>query len=124
MIRLLALGFLTAYGCFIWHALTHPTAINQLFSVLDPGISLYSQYDPENPATFERLACERMLRNSNPPVRKNAAGRLGALGHDARPAVPALMDALNDSEWGVVDAAAQALLEIDPIAAKNAGLSR
>jgi HEAT repeat protein len=125
MKRLLALGLclIVAYVSSIWYALTHPTEICQLVSATDPAAQLLAKYDPENPKTWERLACERKLQHRNPAVRIEAANKLGELGTEGRPAVPALLDALNDDDWGVVDAAVSALKRIDPIAAKNAGLN-
>jgi hypothetical protein len=55
-------------------------------------------------------------------VRRTAAGTLGSFGADARSAVPALTAALKDREPGVRRTAAQALKQIDPDAARKAGV--
>jgi hypothetical protein len=126
MKRLLVLGLclFVIYVSCVWYGLTHPTEINRLLSASDPASDLLDKYDPVDPTTWERLVCERKLKHKNPAVRIDAVNRLGELGFAGRAAVPALLDALNDEDWGVVDAAANALLNVDPMAAKNAGLSR
>ena len=69
-----------------------------------------------------------LLRDGNPGVRLYAAGCLGDIGPAAKPAVPALLAALGDHEmgdsfhWQVSDSAAQALKQVDPEAASEAGV--
>jgi HEAT repeat protein len=70
-----------------------------------------------------------LLRDSNPVVRRYAAECLGDLGPEARPAVPALLRALQDQEVGgffdtVGEAAEAALRKIDPQTAAESGVPR
>jgi len=50
-----------------------------------------------------------LLKHPNPRVREETAETLGGLGGDARPAVPALIDALADPDPEVREEAAEAL---------------
>lgn len=74
-----------------------------------------------------------LLRDARPPMRRYAAGKLGAIGPPARAAVPALVEVVRDEEadrdadgfgWSVRPTAAWALGRIDPGAAARAGVPR
>jgi hypothetical protein len=70
-----------------------------------------------------------LLRDRDPVLRRYAADCLGDLGPKARAAVPALLRALRDQEKGgffctVSEAAADALKQIDPETAAQAGVPR
>jgi hypothetical protein len=81
-------------------------------------------FEERSPAAVPVLI--ELLRDSHPVVRRYAADCLGDLGPQARPAVPALQQALQDREVGglfvctVSDAAADALDRIDPGTAPHA----
>jgi HEAT repeat protein len=62
------------------------------------------------------------LDDSNSKVRVDAALALGEYGTDAKPAVPVLIDLLNDKGKGVKNSTTLALKMIDPEAAVKAGL--
>jgi HEAT repeat protein len=76
----------------------------------------------------------RALKDQEAEVRRRAANALGKIGEEAKAAVPALIVALTDKEghdagmgcyahyYTVGNAAAQALLQIDPEAATAAGV--
>jgi HEAT repeat protein len=55
----------------------------------------------------------RRLRGDDPTDRFRAAARLAGLGEDARDAVPALLDRLNDSDSATIQIAISALSRID-----------
>ena len=57
------------------------------------------------------------LKDPDPAQRKEAAEILERLGADAKPVVPALVEALKDKDENVRDAVINALLAIDPAAA-------
>jgi hypothetical protein len=122
-ICLLGLGLYAIYVAFMCYSIFDPTLLDRLLSFTSPISKYCFLNDPLDPETLLRIKWERMLKDRNPKVRKQAAAELGKLGYHAEPAAPALLDALNDDDWGVVDAAADALLKVDPKAAENAGLS-
>ncbi len=64
------------------------------------------------------------LKDSRPGIRVQAASVLGRTGLDARVAVPALTQALEDKDEGVRTWAAIALTAIDPEEAKKAGAEK
>ena len=71
-------------------------------------------YDPLDPNVWSRINSERMLKDPSPAVRVKAARDLQGLSFRARPAVPALIDALKDEKEVVRDAARESLREIAP----------
>jgi hypothetical protein len=114
--------FLVALVALVALALTPPCR-SVLSNSLDSCLETATAFDPFDPDTFARIKWEQRLKNKDPKVRKRAAEELGNLYWKARPAVPALLDVLNDDEDGeVIEAAAEALPKIDPKAAHNAGL--
>jgi HEAT repeat protein len=62
------------------------------------------------------------LDDSNSKVRGKAAVALGEYGTDAKPAVSALIDLLNDKRKGIRNCASFAIKMIDPEVAVKAGL--
>ena len=62
------------------------------------------------------------LEHKESRVRHAAATTLGRMGQAARPAVPALLEALQDKDEDVRRQAAAAVQAIDPEAAKKAGI--
>jgi hypothetical protein len=100
-----------------------PPSRSVLAKALDSCIDAAIAYDPLEPGTYARIKCEQRLKHKDPRVRKRAAEELGNLGWNAMPAVPALLDVLNNDEDGeVIEAAAEALIKVDPFAAQKAGL--
>src|SRR5262249_45362266 len=77
-------------------------------------------YQPPRPGVIEQGV--KLLKNPEPSSRLLAAITLASYAKDARAAVPALIDALNDKDEAVKDAAARSLKQIDPDAAKRAGI--
>lgn len=63
-----------------------------------------------------------LLKSPNPSVRKRTAIALGAFGLEAKPAVPALVLLLSETNVFVQRAVAKAIKQIDPDAVKNAGV--
>jgi HEAT repeat protein len=76
------------------------------------------EIDPPTAAATVLPMRIKYLGNANPYVRAHNAYELGNLGPRAAPAVPALQALLNDPEKDVQSAAATALKQIDPAAAK------
>jgi HEAT repeat protein len=67
------------------------------------------------PASADILSLlQEALRHKEPGARVTAARMLARLGVAARPAIPALVDALHDADEGVRKEAAEALRTIDP----------
>jgi HEAT repeats len=64
----------------------------------------------------------KCLSSQNPSIRRQASTALAHFGADAKPAVPTLINLLNDSAQRVKDAARDALKAIDPEAAEKAGV--
>lgn len=62
------------------------------------------------------------LRDQQVAVRRRAAEALGSAGAEGRDAVQPLINALKDEDPVVRSFAAMSLQEIDPVAAKNAGV--
>jgi hypothetical protein len=85
---------------------THP--------VLDAIAVRANYYDPLDPNMWLRIKYERMLKEESPRKRAQAAEGLQNLGWHARPAVPALVDALKDENERVRDASREALEAIAP----------
>jgi HEAT repeat protein len=80
-----------------------------------------SEHDPNKAIrAVEELA--KSLRTGNAKGRYMAAAALGFYGRNAKPAVPALLDALKDRDKLVRETAAQSLKHIDPDAAAKAGI--
>jgi HEAT repeat protein len=67
-------------------------------------------------------ALQKGLLDEYEDVRAQAATTLGAIGAAAKPAVPALVRALKDPDPAVCEAAGRALRQIDPEAARKAGV--
>jgi HEAT repeat protein len=63
-----------------------------------------------------------LLKDRDERVRQSAAWALGEIGAAAKPAVPALIEALKDEDRDVQFRAAEALKRIDPEAAHKAGV--
>ncbi|MBY0524474.1 MAG: HEAT repeat domain-containing protein [Gemmataceae bacterium] len=73
---------------------------------------------PMSPPTAPQATVDELiaaLRDRDPRVRERAALSLAACGSEARPAIAALRDALNDSDAAVRNYAAQALFDLDPL---------
>lgn len=80
---------------------------------------------PRGDAAARAAALEtatRLLRSEHGQWRQAAAATLGGFGPGAREAVPVLIAALRDRDVPVRDAAAAALLKVDPDTAKKLGL--
>jgi HEAT repeat protein len=73
--------------------------------------------DAASPRRPDPLAEAALLRDENPATRREAVGRLEALGPAAAPAVPALIDALGDPDRWVREGAGKALAAVGPGAA-------
>jgi hypothetical protein len=72
----------------------------------------------DDPATMPvRL---ELLRDANPDVRKAVALNIGVIGLPARPAIPILIDLLEDPDLSVQRTAANALMSYGPEEAKEA----
>ncbi len=100
-----------------------PPSRSVLAKAFDLCIDAAIAFDPLDPDTFARIKCEQRLKHKDPKVRKRAAQELGNLGWNAKPSVPTLLDVLNnDVDGEVIEAAAEALIKVDPKAAQNAGL--
>ncbi len=74
----------------------------------------------EGPEVITALAAQ-LRDHGDPGVRQRAAAALDMMGERARPAVPALEQALHDEDQRVREAAALALKQFDPRAAAKAG---
>ena len=69
-----------------------------------------AQNDPARQAEMQKTSAG--LQNGDPAVRRQSAETLGRMGHEAGPAIPALVNRLEDQDASVRNAAADALKNI------------